>query len=222
MIFTSDNGPWLSYGDHAGSAGPLREGKGTTFEGGLRVPSIMRWPGTNPRRQESATSWPRRSTCCRRSRIWPGPNCRRHKIDGKDIWPSDRESSRGQDPHEAFFYYRACSSKRSAAARGSCTSRTPTARSATVRGQQGVCRSSTNRQRPNWPSTTWRTTSARSTMSPISIRTWSSGCSDWRTRCERISATRRRRWKAQAAGPRAGCGKTRAAAVGAAPCGCPE
>src|SRR5690606_21976682 len=37
VVFTSDNGPWLSYGDHAGSAAPLREGKGTNFEGGLRV-----------------------------------------------------------------------------------------------------------------------------------------------------------------------------------------
>lgn len=44
VIFTSDNGPWLSYGSHAGSAGPLREGKGTSWEGGIRVPSIMRWP----------------------------------------------------------------------------------------------------------------------------------------------------------------------------------
>jgi arylsulfatase A-like enzyme len=45
VIFTSDNGPWLNYGNHAGSAGPLREGKGTAFEGGPRVPAIMRWPG---------------------------------------------------------------------------------------------------------------------------------------------------------------------------------
>src|SRR5678809_1456456 len=48
VIFTSDNGPWLSYGDHAGSAGHLREGKGTTFEGGVRVPCIARWPGRIP------------------------------------------------------------------------------------------------------------------------------------------------------------------------------
>ena len=45
VIFTSDNGPWLSYGDHGGSAAPLREGKGTAWEGGVRVPCIMRWPG---------------------------------------------------------------------------------------------------------------------------------------------------------------------------------
>ena len=48
VIFTSDNGPWLSYGNHAGSAGPLREGKGTMWEGGYRVPCVMRWPGKIP------------------------------------------------------------------------------------------------------------------------------------------------------------------------------
>ena len=45
VIFTSDNGPWLNYGNHAGSAFPLREGKGTMWEGGSRVPCIIRWPG---------------------------------------------------------------------------------------------------------------------------------------------------------------------------------
>ncbi len=45
VIFTSDNGPWLNYGNHAGSTGGLREGKGTAFEGGPRVPAIVRWPG---------------------------------------------------------------------------------------------------------------------------------------------------------------------------------
>ncbi len=48
VIFTSDNGPWLNYGNHAGSTGPLREGKGTAFEGGPRVPAIMRWTGRIP------------------------------------------------------------------------------------------------------------------------------------------------------------------------------
>jgi len=43
VIFTSDNGPWLNFGNHAGSTGGLREGKGTSFEGGVRVPCIMRW-----------------------------------------------------------------------------------------------------------------------------------------------------------------------------------
>jgi arylsulfatase A-like enzyme len=48
VLFTSDNGPWLSYGNHAGSAGPLREGKGTSFEGGVRVPCVARLPGVIP------------------------------------------------------------------------------------------------------------------------------------------------------------------------------
>jgi len=48
VIFISDNGPFLSYGEHAGSAQPLREGKLTTFEGGVRVPCLVRWPGHVP------------------------------------------------------------------------------------------------------------------------------------------------------------------------------
>lgn len=46
VIVTSDNGPWINYGNHAGSTAGLREGKGTTFEGGNRVPCIMYWKGT--------------------------------------------------------------------------------------------------------------------------------------------------------------------------------
>jgi arylsulfatase len=48
VVFTSDNGPWLNYGNHAGSAGGLREGKGTAFEGGMLMPCIMRWPAMIP------------------------------------------------------------------------------------------------------------------------------------------------------------------------------
>ena len=46
VVFTSDNGPWLPFRTHAGSAGPLRSGKGTTWEGGVRTPAIFWWPGT--------------------------------------------------------------------------------------------------------------------------------------------------------------------------------
>ena len=45
VISTSDNGPWLPFKHHGGSAGPLRDGKGTTFEGGQRVPCVIRGPG---------------------------------------------------------------------------------------------------------------------------------------------------------------------------------
>ena len=45
VFFTSDNGPWLTEGAQGGSAGPLREGKGSTWEGGMRVPGIAWMPG---------------------------------------------------------------------------------------------------------------------------------------------------------------------------------
>jgi len=48
VIFTTDNGPWLNYGNHGGTAGGLKEGKGTVFEGGFRVPCIMKWPDVIP------------------------------------------------------------------------------------------------------------------------------------------------------------------------------
>ncbi|WP_372719705.1 sulfatase [Novipirellula sp.] len=48
IIYTSDNGPWLQFKNHGGNAGPLREGKGTTFEGGQRVPCVMWGPGRIP------------------------------------------------------------------------------------------------------------------------------------------------------------------------------
>jgi arylsulfatase A len=48
LIFTSDNGPWLKFGNHGGSAAPLRDGKGSTFEGGQRVPCVIWAPGRIP------------------------------------------------------------------------------------------------------------------------------------------------------------------------------
>ncbi len=48
VIFTSDNGPWLTVGFAGGTAGLLRDGKGTTWEGGMRVPTIAWWPGMIP------------------------------------------------------------------------------------------------------------------------------------------------------------------------------
>jgi arylsulfatase A len=104
VIFASDNGPWLSYGDHAGSAAPLREGKGTSWEGGKSVPCIMRWPGKIPA-----------GTVCREPAmtidIFPtvakliGGKLPEHKIDGKDIWPLMAGQSGAKSPHEAYWFF---------------------------------------------------------------------------------------------------------------------
>lgn len=104
VIFTSDNGPWLSYGNHAGSAGPLREGKGTTWEGGVREPCIVRWPGRIPAGSicnELAATIDILPTVA--SLI--GAELPEHKIDGKDIWPLMSGVPDAQSPHEAYFYY---------------------------------------------------------------------------------------------------------------------
>ena len=93
VIFTSDNGPWLSYGDHAGSAGPLREGKGTTWEGGTRVPCLMRWPGKIP-------AGP---TCD--AMLMIGDESPRQKIDGLDVWPLISGAKNATNPHAAYFFW---------------------------------------------------------------------------------------------------------------------
>ena len=86
VLFTSDNGPWLSYGDHAGSAGPLREGKGTCYEGGIREPMIARWPGHIPPgtvcREPAATIDVLPTLAAMTDAPLP-----RSPIDGKDIRP---------------------------------------------------------------------------------------------------------------------------------------
>ena len=104
MIFTTDNGPWLSYGDHAGSAGPLREGKGTMFEGGYRVPTVMRWTGTIPRDtdcHELASTIDILPTVAQLI----GADLPRHTIDGKNIAPLMFGRPNARSPHDAFFCY---------------------------------------------------------------------------------------------------------------------
>jgi arylsulfatase A len=104
VVFCSDNGPWLSYGDHAGSARPLREGKGTSFDGGQREPTLMRWPGRIPAGKvcrEPLTTMDLLPTIARLT----GTTLPEHTIDGKDIWPLIAGEPGAKSPHEAFFYY---------------------------------------------------------------------------------------------------------------------
>ena len=104
VVFTSDNGPWLSYGDHAGSARPLREGKGTMFEGGCREPTIVRWPGRVP---AGSTCNELASTIDLLPTITAliGAHLPKHTIDGKDIRPLLFGEEGARSPHEAFYCY---------------------------------------------------------------------------------------------------------------------
>lgn len=104
VIFTSDNGPWLSYGNHAGSAGPLREGKGTSWEGGVRVPFIARWPGKIPPNRVSAEPAMTIDLLPTIAGLIKAPLPEK-KIDGLDIWPLLRGDANAKCPHEAYFIY---------------------------------------------------------------------------------------------------------------------
>jgi arylsulfatase A-like enzyme len=104
VIFTSDNGPWLSYGEHAGTTAGLREGKGTTFEGGVRVPCVMRWPSRIPA-----------GSLCREPAmtidVLPtiaalvGAELPKRTIDGKDITSLMMNESAMKSPHDAYFFW---------------------------------------------------------------------------------------------------------------------
>ncbi|HUW19058.1 MAG TPA: sulfatase-like hydrolase/transferase [Sedimentisphaerales bacterium] len=104
VIFTSDNGPWLSKGDHGGSAKPLRDGKFATYEGGMREPCIMRWPGKIAAGMvcsEMATTMDFLPTFAKLA----GARVPTDRIiDGKDIWALMTDP-KAKTPYKKFFYY---------------------------------------------------------------------------------------------------------------------
>jgi arylsulfatase len=104
VIFSSDNGPFLSYGTHGGSAGPLREGKLTAYEGGVRVPTIMRWPGTIPAGTECREPVMTIDLLPTIAELL-GAKMPARKIDGVDIGPMIRGEVEGFQIHEALFVY---------------------------------------------------------------------------------------------------------------------
>jgi arylsulfatase A-like enzyme len=103
ILFTSDNGPWLSYGNHGGISGGLREGKGTTFEGGQREPLLARWPGEIPAGLVCRQP-------CMTIDILPtiaqitGAKQPAHKIDGLSIL-SLLTTPDAPSPHEVLYFY---------------------------------------------------------------------------------------------------------------------
>lgn len=105
VIFTSDNGPWLSYGDHAGSAKPLREGKGTAFDGGVREPFIARWPGRIPAGAVSRTPAMTIDILPTIARLTGASLPKNRIIDGRDIWPVISAQKGAKEPHDALYFY---------------------------------------------------------------------------------------------------------------------
>ena len=102
VFFSSDNGPWLTQNVQGGSAGPLREGKGSTWEGGMRVPGIAWWPG---RIRPAVTSTPASTMdlFVTALHLSDAELPKDREIDGVDLAPVFA----GQPlPERPFFYYR--------------------------------------------------------------------------------------------------------------------
>ncbi|MFN5325763.1 MAG: sulfatase [Bacteroidota bacterium] len=103
IIFTSDNGPWFNFGNHAGNTGGFREGKGTSFEGGHRVPCIMYWKGVIPAgkvmNQLASTIDVLPTIAAMTNTQLP-----ERKIDGVNLLPL-LQGDLTQTPRSEFYYY---------------------------------------------------------------------------------------------------------------------
>ncbi len=103
VLFTSDNGPWLNYGDHAGSSGGFREGKGTSFEGGQRVPLIVRWPGVVPAGRVSNKLLTAMDILPTVAKLC-GARLPKKRIDGVE-WTALLKGDDTKVPRDEFLYY---------------------------------------------------------------------------------------------------------------------
>jgi arylsulfatase A len=103
IIFTSDNGPWLSYGNHAGTTAGFREGKGTSFEGGVRVPFLARLPGVIPAGLKSNEPAMTIDVLPALAHV-TGSQLPELTIDGKSMWKLLTEPG-AKSPHEALYFY---------------------------------------------------------------------------------------------------------------------
>jgi arylsulfatase len=103
VMFLSDNGPFLSYGTHAGSSGPFREGKLTAFEGGVRVPFMARWPGRVPAGRTSDEFITSLDLLPSIARLM-GAELPKARIDGQDL-SGVLLGSTGAKARDTFLYY---------------------------------------------------------------------------------------------------------------------
>jgi len=103
VIFVSDNGPNTATG---GKAGPLKGSKGSTLEGGVRVPFVARWPGRIPAGTVSAEAITIMDFLPTLTQLAGGDVPTDRVIDGKDIWPLLAGKPDARSPHEAIYYLR--------------------------------------------------------------------------------------------------------------------
>jgi arylsulfatase A-like enzyme len=104
VVFTSDNGPWLIQGNNGGEAGPLRDGKGSTYEGGMREPTIAWWPGHIAPGSSCDAVTGNIDLLPTLVKLASGTVPTRHKIDGGDIAPILLGKST-TSPREAHYYF---------------------------------------------------------------------------------------------------------------------
>lgn len=104
IFFSSDNGPWLSYGNHGGSSGELREGKGTVFGGGQKVPFIVSMPGTVPSNETNSEMVTALDILPTILEITGAGFPRAPSIDGLSVLPILKGEKGAKCPHEAFFF----------------------------------------------------------------------------------------------------------------------
>lgn len=104
VLFTSDNGPWLIQGRNGGVAGPLRGGKATTWEGGMREPAIALWPGKVAANTVCDAVASEMDVLPTFVALAGGEVPADNKIDGKNIWPLLSGQSQ-TSPHDALYYF---------------------------------------------------------------------------------------------------------------------
>jgi arylsulfatase A-like enzyme len=105
VVVTSDNGPYLQGGINGGSNGPLREGKFTTFEGGMRTPMIAAWPGVVPAGTTCSEPVSEIDLLPTVAKLVGATLAADRKIDGLDITPLLRGDPGAKTPHDALYFY---------------------------------------------------------------------------------------------------------------------
>ena len=104
VVYTSDNGPWLQYGIDGGSAGPFKLGKGTTWEGGMRVPGIFWMPGRIPAGQVSSAVAANMDILPTFAGLAGAELPTDRVLDGRDLWPL-LSGATDESPHEYFYFF---------------------------------------------------------------------------------------------------------------------